>query len=457
MRRCIFNGLCIVMLLSGCSEVKSNEIIQQYETVDVNLEKVSSNDQLEERAVSNDKLEEKIPNNTNRYVSKKLGFQIELPKSWEGKYKIIENDFELICVHDIKSEERGKILFGISIDGTTEEWKQQEKRWMEDKDCLTKLGERNDLVYTFFVPNNAGVGYDEELMSSKVLYKEFLKMIPETTTIINTFQFSDTGTQEKITKEWYCQKRDEIGYWCDMELEVAKLYEELKGRWKVVRRTSIGGISNKSPEEQDAYIGEIVDVDVEWNYDEPKLATENDLLAGYRWSTEAENIKCSKTIIFYSEWWESYFWIENKLYVEYGNTLFELEKQQNTLKEKIYTNDEMGISISIPESWEGKYILKDDEGYIEFTHSVNGEKGDLIFLLREYGTVDKWADEAGSPWCYVGQKDGKVYVVRYASECNYDTTTEEGKKLVEEMQTLLDDMGGYIGIPKHIKFQEFAK
>lgn len=116
----------------------------------------------------------------------------------------------------------------------------------------------------------------------------------------------------------------------------------------------------------------------------------------------------------------------------------------------VYSNEQLGISIPIPEVWEGKYVVESDEGYSKFTHIYNGQKGDLLFLVERFGTVSEWENEGDYPWVYVGEKNGLVYVTRFPSECTYDTETKEGKRALDEYLEMLDAMGGSKGIIERI-------
>ncbi|NOU98767.1 stalk domain-containing protein [Paenibacillus planticolens] len=95
------------------------------------------------------------------YENRKNNFTLNLPKSWEGKYEVVEaideaSEFENISFIDIANKGYGGVVFSIGI-WTKDNWSQNGQTAME-VGHISKIGELGDRVFTISTPGD--VQYD---------------------------------------------------------------------------------------------------------------------------------------------------------------------------------------------------------------------------------------------------------------------------------------------------------
>ncbi|RKN74935.1 stalk domain-containing protein [Paenibacillus ginsengarvi] len=91
------------------------------------------------------------------YENKKNNFTLDLPKSWEGKYDVVEafdeaSKFEQITFINKANKEYGGTVFSIGI-WTNEDWSQNGQTAME-VGHISKIGELGDRVFTLITPGD---------------------------------------------------------------------------------------------------------------------------------------------------------------------------------------------------------------------------------------------------------------------------------------------------------------
>ncbi|ADZ85414.1 hypothetical protein [Cellulosilyticum lentocellum] len=138
------------------------------------------------------------------YRNEKMGFSIELPKTWEGKYIVTEGEFGLSLEHNVNGE-KGDKLITIGIYDT-------EQQWLADGGddvvmSYLKLGIRNGLVFVYQLPSESN--YDMETDKGKFAYEEYIELQEDIEDIIGSFKFLD-GDYSHINVAWYENKMQEI-------------------------------------------------------------------------------------------------------------------------------------------------------------------------------------------------------------------------------------------------------
>lgn len=126
---------------------------------------------------SNQDLEGMIP-----YENMTSEFSLEIPKSWEEKYAVKEEANRIIFVH--RASRPAGILFII------EKWSRD--KWSEEGEALSqiihlsKLGEKNDTIFSWATPTD--VQYMPDGEASK---QEYLEMFADVESIKGSFQLKE--------------------------------------------------------------------------------------------------------------------------------------------------------------------------------------------------------------------------------------------------------------------------
>ncbi|GAA3413803.1 stalk domain-containing protein [Paenibacillus hodogayensis] len=112
------------------------------------------------------------------YENKKNNFTLQLPKSWEGKYDVVEvldeaSKFENISFIDKANKEYGGIVFSIGI-WTKADWSQNGQTAMETGH-VSKIGERGDRVFAISTPGD--VQYDPHKEELTAQYNSMSKYV----------------------------------------------------------------------------------------------------------------------------------------------------------------------------------------------------------------------------------------------------------------------------------------
>lgn len=119
------------------------------------------------------------------YENKDFHFSLSLPKSWEGKVKVVKSQNEgpeaTFDFVNQANQAYGGVIFSLSV-WKKEDWEQNGASALEIGRTV-KLGEQGNLVYTISRPGD--VQYD---LVNEALQAEYLQMASYTTSISTSFQ-----------------------------------------------------------------------------------------------------------------------------------------------------------------------------------------------------------------------------------------------------------------------------
>lgn len=89
--------------------------------------------------------EDRVINET--YTNERLGFELDIPKAWEGKYTVEEEDYYVTFRHKIEAKE-GMVIYYIYVFSSEQEW--------EEKQGLNglELGRGNGKIYVKRIPGD---------------------------------------------------------------------------------------------------------------------------------------------------------------------------------------------------------------------------------------------------------------------------------------------------------------
>jgi hypothetical protein len=126
------------------------------------------------------------------YENTKLGFTLKLPKSWEGKYDVVEGT-DFISFINISNKEAGwgGVLFTIQI------WSKE--KWNTDGAIakqnihISKIGERGDEIFTLSTPTDVNYNVNDEKMKA-----EYASMWDHINTIKTTFKIKKNLTENEV-------------------------------------------------------------------------------------------------------------------------------------------------------------------------------------------------------------------------------------------------------------------
>lgn len=119
------------------------------------------------------------------YENTKYNFTLKFPKSWDGKYDVIEAESSIKSVgffNKANKPSSGGQLFSIGI------WPKE--KWSTDGEELTKIihiskiGETGDQIFTLSTPTDVQYSLDDEKKK-----KEYLTMFNDIESIKATFEF----------------------------------------------------------------------------------------------------------------------------------------------------------------------------------------------------------------------------------------------------------------------------
>lgn len=99
------------------------------------------------------------------------------------------------------------------------------------------------------------------------------------------------------------------------------------------------------------------------------------------------------------------------------------------------------VQITIPEEWEGLYIVSADSDQIVFKHKATRyADGKLFFLMVEYGLP--WEEDSGPPaWQLVAEKDGWDLIAMFPTDVQCDDEyTEEYYQMTQYIPEMLDSV-----------------
>ncbi|MBW6411690.1 hypothetical protein [Clostridium weizhouense] len=170
-------------ILYGCSSSKINETSSD-ESNSTQSEMISdstnSSAPKNSKTVSNDNVTQKPNKSTNDLIFKsKLGFSMQFPDNWKGKYKIKEDD-EGLAVYfkskDPKTPENRGLLFVIKKKYDSEEAE------MFDSVCEKKFITLGNTTYLVGGPT------DVPLDSTTTDINDFVSMIQESQKVIHTMK-----------------------------------------------------------------------------------------------------------------------------------------------------------------------------------------------------------------------------------------------------------------------------
>ncbi|MDF2684634.1 MAG: copper amine oxidase-like protein [Brevibacillus sp.] len=145
--------------------------VREYETVTVQVESVNDKKVAEELGIL--------------YENKDYHFSLTLPKTWVGKYEVIEarNEATEMTYHfiDRANKSYGGILFSLSV-WKRDDWKASESSEME-VGRTKKIGESGNFIFTLSRPGD--VQYDPQ---NEKLTAEYAQMAAFITSISTSFQ-----------------------------------------------------------------------------------------------------------------------------------------------------------------------------------------------------------------------------------------------------------------------------
>lgn len=180
------------------STINSNNTIN---SIVVEQQKQEVNDK---NSRGEENMNENLVGESITYRDEKMGFSIDFPKTWEGKYIVAEGEFGLSIKHNVNGE-NGDKLITIGIYDT-------EQQWLADGGDdvampYSKLGIRNGLVFVYQLPSESN--YDMETDKGKCAYEEYIELQKDIEDIIGSFKFLD-GDYSHINVAWYENKMQEI-------------------------------------------------------------------------------------------------------------------------------------------------------------------------------------------------------------------------------------------------------
>jgi hypothetical protein len=114
------------------------------------------------------------------YENKQYNFSLELPKSWDGKYKVDEKGDNILFISKA-NQSTGGVVFQISIWNKAEWDKNGEEQAKTLR--LVKIGEKGDKVYVFNTPTDVEYVNDDETKKN-----EYLTMWNDTESIKSSFK-----------------------------------------------------------------------------------------------------------------------------------------------------------------------------------------------------------------------------------------------------------------------------
>lgn len=146
--------------------------------------KVQAQDLVEKKGVGSDMNESKQQITSLKYNNEKLGFSLDIPQSWKGKYVIDEGQTSISIKHSISDGIGDEILY-IGIFGTKDTWDAENDG--EDVFPWHKIGERNNLMYVSYMPGESN--YDLETEQGREDLEEYIVLRECVSDILNTFEF----------------------------------------------------------------------------------------------------------------------------------------------------------------------------------------------------------------------------------------------------------------------------
>lgn len=158
------------LLWTGCSH--TNQL--SYAKEMIKLESISKVKEL-----INEPIQEQLT-----YKHPTLGFELQIPETWKGKYQVEENELGVSFYHDVPIEYPGS-LFTVMIIDTETGWDQCTEE--EKSFPYREIARRNGLVYGVCMPSD--FPYDIEDQKQKEWADEYIKMVEESEKIITTMQF----------------------------------------------------------------------------------------------------------------------------------------------------------------------------------------------------------------------------------------------------------------------------
>jgi hypothetical protein len=112
-----------------------------------------------------------------KYENSTYNFSMELPKSWEGNYEVVESENHIVFNHKPWGE-----LFSIDV-WTKEKWS-TEGEALAKLVHLSKIGEMGGYIFSFRTPTDVQYNPDDDKMK-----REYISMSNDIEHIKNTFQF----------------------------------------------------------------------------------------------------------------------------------------------------------------------------------------------------------------------------------------------------------------------------
>lgn len=113
-------------------------------------------------------------------------------------------------------------------------------------------------------------------------------------------------------------------------------------------------------------------------------------------------------------------------------------QDDNIESKEVYANEKLGFEVDLPQSWEGKYLVEENNISVEFIHRNEGGEGSNIIYISIM-PMEKWLEAEQYMYQYLGTKNDNVYLAQYV-EAIYDIETEEGLKKALEINQLRQDI-----------------
>lgn len=325
----VISGIVIsVLLCTSCSkEVTRNEEIK-YEGVyddNENMAELEQEKEVVELYQENviDSKNSKNEQANEVYVHNELDFKIEMPKSWNEKYRVQESDLGVTFYHNVG--EASQTLFAIVIFSTEAIWDQYSEE--EKLFPYKEVGRRNELIYG--ICQSGDIPYNTEVEEERKWAEEYDEMIKEINQIATTFELIEGDKSKEINVEWYKDIRLKLGLLTEADLEIEKIQTEYIGTWTGGKIMATMNISSLSQDELDEKVGQIIEINnlVDSTV---KEMTKEELSEMYVWNLEDNGIEGEKIFSIRTTGNNEMdlFYIDEKLYVDYGGNIVELVRKE---------------------------------------------------------------------------------------------------------------------------------
>ncbi|WP_410982972.1 hypothetical protein [Bacillus cereus] len=385
------------------------------------------------------------------YVNKKLGFSLTIPKSWEGKYKIEEEDGHVRFIFNSKSEKYDiPPLFTISYETKKEDGWNKGLRWMDE------LGTKGDMGYYYYYDAlhlyRDGIPPGEE-------QDTILTMVGQISKVFESFKMLEIETEEATKQE----QVNGIKY-VNAKLRFSLTLPESWRDKYIIEETEDNNVifsvkhGNKAYDNVPLFTIHVYNEEL----DKQTEGGEGSLLGTN--NGKSYWITVDHALYQYDRYNELFpdatdeeremIANMNKQIQDIGPT-FEIVREEAKSKKDAtkqeqakgieYVNEKLGFSLTIPGFWKENYIVEENEqGGVTFKFKFDGKVYDDIYLFNIY-VVDKEysneeQEELGDKGV-LGIGNGKTYLIteNLAMEYynNYDeyfaSVPKEGRNVIKAM------------------------